>query len=121
MESPAYEEICPEFLRVLPRLRYKKNISASTNRNMYPINRAGGRSRTRNPAEIGCPEGPVIQWLPGPKSDDDRLGKKRGPGCPRRRFGHFFAEEKVTRGLGPGRPQWQAPGAQPPLKNVGPS
>ena len=44
LESPAYEEICPEFLRVLPRLRYKKNISASANRNMYPINRAGGRS-----------------------------------------------------------------------------
>ena len=24
-------------------------------------------------------------------------GTKRGPGCPRRRFGHFFAVEKVTR------------------------
>ena len=38
--------------------------------------------------------------------------KKRGPGCPRRRFGDFFAEEKVTRGVGAGSPhevreEWQ--------------
>ena len=30
--------------------------------------------------------------------------KKRGPGCPRRRFGDFFAVEKVTRGVGAGSP-----------------
>ena len=47
LESPAYEEICPEFLRILPAVRYKKNISASTNRNMYPFKRpAGGASLT---------------------------------------------------------------------------
>ena len=45
--------------------------------------------RSRRPAEI--------QWLPGIFLAGVRLGKKRGPGCPRRRFGYFAAEGKVTR------------------------
>ena len=50
----------------------------------------------RYPAEIRCPEELLLQWLCNAfllASD----WAKRGPGCPRRRFGHFFAVEKVTR------------------------
>ena len=39
----------------------------------------------------------VFQWLPGISPDSVRLGKKGGPGSPRRRFGYFAAEGKVTR------------------------
>ena len=42
MDSPAWEETCPEFLRILPAVRYKKNVSTSTNRNMYPFKRPAG-------------------------------------------------------------------------------
>ena len=63
-----------------------------------------------------------FQWQLGISLAGVRLDKQRGPGCPRRRFGYFFAEEKVTRGMGPGRPQQQAPqsgGGEAPSINPG--
>ena len=39
----------------------------------------------------------VFQWQLGISPDGVRLGKHWGPGCPRRRFGYFAAEGKVTR------------------------
>ena len=52
----------------------------------YPPHRLRGASR---PA--------VFQWQLGVFPDTGRLDKQRGPGCPRRRFGYFAAEGKVTR------------------------
>ena len=40
LDSPRIDEICPEFLWILPVVRYKKDVSSSTNRNMSPFNRA---------------------------------------------------------------------------------
>ena len=40
LESPAYEETYPEFLRILPRVRCKNHVPTSTNRNIYLFNRA---------------------------------------------------------------------------------
>ena len=39
----------------------------------------------------------VFQWQLGISPDGVRLGKHWGPGCPRRRFGYFADEGKVTR------------------------
>ena len=50
LESPAYEETYPEFLRILPWVRFKKNVSISNQRNSYLFNRAGGRSIVDRPA-----------------------------------------------------------------------
>ena len=52
----------------------------------------------------------VFQWLPGIKSHTDRLGKK-GVRVSRRFFGDFLCVQKVTRGLGPGRPRRGEPGS----------
>ena len=100
------------------------------------------RSRTRNPAQIGSPKDSVIQWLrsaPLQASDWTKAGvckvnwpkaKRRwpGPGSPQRLL-VTFVRTKVTRGAGPGRPQFLSrppggrpispPGAEPPLKNGG--
>ena len=47
LESPAYEETYPEFLRILPKVRHKKNASTSTKRNIHLFKRpAGGVSLT---------------------------------------------------------------------------
>ena len=40
LESPANEETCPEFLRILPWVRHKNHVPTSTNRNIYLFNRA---------------------------------------------------------------------------------
>ena len=40
LESPAYEETYPEFLRILPWVRHKNHVPTSTNRNIYLFNRA---------------------------------------------------------------------------------
>ena len=47
---PHQPSACPHFLRILPKVRYKKQTSASTNRNIYLFNRAGGRSIVDRPA-----------------------------------------------------------------------
>ena len=50
LETPAWEETCLEFLRILPWLRYKKIVSIRTKRNIYLFNRAAaGASLTARP------------------------------------------------------------------------
>ena len=71
-------------------------LSCETDRWFYPFNRPAGEVSLTTKPQIRC-QRKVFQWPRNSKSDGVRLGKKRGPGCPRRRFGHFFAEEKVTR------------------------
>ena len=47
LETPAYEETYPEFLRILPWVRHKNHVPTSTSRNMYPFKRpTGGVSLT---------------------------------------------------------------------------
>src|SRR5699024_9777319 len=80
LESPAWEETCPEFLRILPAVRYKKNVSASTNRNMSPFKRpAGGVSLTTKP-QIRCQN--AIQGQRSFPTDKDRLDKIGDRGVP---------------------------------------
>ena len=50
LESPASEETCPEFLWILPQVRLKKIVSASTKRNMSLFHRARGRSTIDRPS-----------------------------------------------------------------------
>ena len=53
----------------------------------------------------------LVQWLRSIKSDTDRLGKKRGPGCPRRFFRPLLGVQKWTR-----RRQNSAEGRCPPIR-----
>ena len=49
LESPAYEETYPEFLRILPRVRCKNHVPTSTNRNIYLFNRASAEASSIDP------------------------------------------------------------------------
>ena len=85
---------------------------------------AGRDTRHRSDARRTC----SFSGTAPSKPNEDRLDKgfqnlgkvnwpkaKRGrPGPFWRPFGHFSGEGKVTRGLGPGRPQWQALGRVAP-------
>ena len=52
LESPAYEEICPEFLRILPWVRHKNHVPTSANRNIYLFNRAAAEASSIDPPQI---------------------------------------------------------------------
>ena len=52
LESPAYEETYPEFLRILPRVRCKNHVPTSTNRNIYLFNRASAEASSIDPPQI---------------------------------------------------------------------
>lgn len=67
------------------------------NQLLLPLQKAVRRSPIRSPPQIRCPKesgGFSGCAASSPEASD---WENRGPGCPRRRFGHFFAEEKVTR------------------------
>ena len=52
LESPAYEETYPEFLRILPWVRHKNHVPTSANRNIYLFNRAAAEASSIDPPQI---------------------------------------------------------------------
>ena len=62
-----------------------------------PLQKAVRRSPTRSPPQIGCPKESGRFCGCAASSPEASDWENRGPGCPRRRFGYFAAEGKVTR------------------------
>ena len=93
--------------RSVSRRRRKHDIETKIR---LPLQKAVRRSPTRSPPQIGCPKESGRFCGCAASSPEASDWENRGPGCPRRRFGYFAAEGKVTRAYGAEYPQtaWKA-------------
>ena len=93
--------------RSVSRRRRKHDIETKIR---LPLQKAVRRSPTRSPPQIGCPKESGRFCGCAASSPEASDWENRGPGGPRRRFGYFAAEGKVTRAYGAEYPQtaWKA-------------
>ena len=89
---------------------FHKDISNFTKKQIrLSLQKGDSRSSTRNPVQIRCPKGSLIQRLPGIKTDTDWLDKTGSGGTPAA-FWSLFRRGKSDPGFGAGEALIASPG-----------